>query len=170
MPHAPEPRCGRVHGTVVHRDIPPAHPSGLIRQLVHHKAVQLLLYHGVDKSLDGGPPAQDIAVIEHGPGVLFFEAFPEGHGEEGIIVDGIGLTEDIRSAVQELFEPVSWVLGVKGTVEAGVFPVQAAFEQLEDLPGPVCDLVAVAVFDGRAPDFRHLGGHPCAQGIALFAE
>ena len=61
-------------------------------------------------------------------------------------------------------------LWIVRSVKARIRFIQAAFQQFKDFLTPVCHLVAVAVFDGRAADFRDLGNLFSSKAVALFPK
>ena len=139
--------------------------------VVEHGLVRRALRVGDEqRAVRGRPLAQDVPAIQRGAGVLLFEVGDELRRQEGVVVDGILLVEDVHVGLDEGLEPVIRAAGVEGAVEQAVGLVEAALQQLEHIPRPVRDLVPVAVLDGRAAQLADLADLLRTQGVAGRAE
>ena len=112
--------------------------------------VLLTTEHRIDKPLGSGPQPEDVAVIKHRPRIFPFQVLLKRFRQKRIIVDGVGLAEDIGIAVQKLLEPVVGMLRVECPVKAGIILVQSAFQKCKHILRPVRYLIAVAVLEGSA--------------------
>ena len=136
----------------VHPDVDAPRAAGLVRRpeeapIPGGNAVRK---GPVDDAARCGPLAEDEAVIVDRARVLLFQLSHELRRQSGVVVDGVGLTVDVRVTVQKLLEPVLWVIRVAGAVKMAVRTGQTALEHLKYTLVPCGDLVPIGVLEGCA--------------------
>ena len=124
----------------------------------------------VDDAARCGPLAEDEAVIVDRARVLLFQLSHELRRQSGVVVDGVGLTVDVRVAVQKLLEPVLWVIRVAGAVKMAVRTGQTAFQHLKYTFVPCGDLVPIGVLEGCTLNAGNVLFVVSTQHVHLAAE
>ena len=116
------------------------------------------------------PLAEDEAVIVDRARVLLFQLSHELRRQSGVVVDGVGLTVDVRVAVQKLLEPVLRIIRVAGAVKMAVRTGQTAFQHLKYTFVPCGDLVPIGVLEGRTLNAGNVLFVVGTQHVHLAAE
>ena len=124
----------------------------------------------VDDTARCSPLAEDKAVIVDRARVLLFQLSHELRRQSGVVVDGVGLTVDVRVAVQKLLEPVLWVIRVAGAVKMAVRTGQTAFQHLKYALVPCGDLVPIGVLEGSTLNAGNVLFVVGTQHVHLAAE
>ena len=156
----------------VHPDVDAPRAAGLVRRPEETPIPggNAVCKRAVDDAARCSPLAEDEAVIVDRARVLLFQLSHELRRQSGVVVDGVGLTVDVRVAVQKLLEPVLGVIRVAGAVKMAVRTGQTALEHLEHALVPCGDLVPIGVLEGCALNAGNVLFVVGTQHVHLAAE